>query len=215
MAQQEVHSPGERGRDQWEWEELARGLPLQEYRPGAMIYLQGSTATHFYYIGEGRVKSYLTSRDGGERILTVYRRGEILGEASFFDGQPRVTSATALTRCRIAAIDRDHCAQVFAREPRLAMSMIRYLARTVRQLSAHVDDTAFLRADQRIARLLLALAEADGVSVRCTHEFLGDAAGLSRVTVSRVLGEFQRRGLIRLGYGVVHLADPAALERMF
>ena len=217
MEHQEFQFFGGRAseRGSWDWELLANGLPLQDYRPGQLIYLQGSQATHFYYISSGRIKSYLTSQDGAERILTVYRQGEILGEASFFDGQPRVSSATALTKCRIAAIDREHCDRTLRQNPQLSMSMIRYLAMTVRQLSTHVDDTAFLRADQRIARLLLALAEEDGVTVHCTHEFLGGAAGVSRVTVSRVLGQFQKCGMIHLGYGSIRLLEPKALERLF
>ena len=185
------------------------------YRPGEIVYLQGDTPAEFYYLVSGRVTIFMTSESGAQRTLTVKESGNIFGEASFFDGQPRVSSATALTKCRIAAIDREHCDRTLRQNPQLSMSMIRYLAMTVRQLSTHVDDTAFLRADQRIARLLLALAEEDGVTVHCTHEFLGGAAGVSRVTVSRVLGQFQKCGMIHLGYGSIRLLEPKALERLF
>ena len=197
------------------WAPFANSRPPILCSPGYLIYLQWTEATCFYYLKQGRVRSFIQSEDGGERVLSLYGPGSLFGEAAFFDGLPRMSSAVALTPCQLVPIDRELVTQEIARDPELALAMLNYLARTVRQLSAHVDDTAFLRADQRIARLLLALAEADGVSVRCTHEFLGDAAGLSRVTVSRVLGEFQRRGLIRLGYGNVRLLDPAALEGLF
>ena len=38
--------------------------------------------------------------------------------------------------------------------------------------------------------------------------------GVSRVTVSRVLGQFARCGWIQTGYRTVHLLDRAALERL-
>mgnify|MGYP001861209998 CR=1 FL=1 len=94
----------------------------------------------------------------------------------------------------------------------LAIAMLEDLARRVRLLSGHVDGE-FLQADKRIARHLLALIpEADG-RLRCTHEEIGSSVGVSRVTVSRVLGEFDRRGWVQTGYKLLRLLDRPALER--
>jgi CRP/FNR family transcriptional regulator len=203
------------GMDRAVWAPFARGRRPAVFAQGEILYLQGSVATHFYYIAEGAVKTFLTSEDGGERILTVYRKGDILGEASFFDGKPRMSSAMALTRCQIISIDRQGAQAVFRDRPELAMAMLKYLASTVRLLSAHVDDMTFWRADQRLARLLLSLdGEAEG-GIRCTHEFLGHSVGVSRVTVSRVLGDFERQGLVRLGYRTVTVLDPEGLRALW
>lgn len=195
------------------WAPFAAGRQPQRVEPGRMIYLQGSPATHFYYIRQGSVKTFLSSRDGGEQILKIYHTGDIFGEASFFDEQPRVSSATALTPCQVIAVDREQAERVFRERPELAMAMMKYLAGTVRMLSSHVDDMAFLRADQRVARLLLSLGEGKPGPVRCTHEFLSHTVGVSRVTVSRILGKFEDQGLIRLGYGQVELLDPERLDQ--
>ncbi len=196
------------------WRRLAEGLEPQTYQPGQVIYLQDSRATHFYYIVQGSVKTFLTSEEGGERILTLYRAGDILGEAAFFDGQPRVSSAIALTRCSIIAIDKAQADRVLSEDPALAMALIRYLARTVRQLSTHVDDMAFYSAEQRVARLLLSLGGEGGEEITCTHEFLGSAAGVSRVTVSRILGRLKADGVISLGYRTIRVLRPGILEDM-
>ena len=196
------------------WSPLAEGRSSILFTSGQIIYMQDSEATHFYYIVRGTVKTFLTSESGGERILTVYHSGDILGEAAFFDEQPRVSSAMALTDCSIIAINRKQIEEVFRIHPELAMAMMKYLAGTVRILSAHVDDMAFLRADQRIARLLLSMGEKDGTEVYCTHEFLGHSVGVSRVTVSRILRGFEERGLVELGYRTVILRSSAGLQRL-
>lgn len=197
------------------WAPLAEGRHSVSFDQGQIIYLQDSPATHFYYIVEGAVKTFLASEDGGERILTVYRKGDILGEASFFDEQPRVSSAMALTQCQIISIDRSGAEAIFKEHPELAMAMMKYLASTVRLLSSHVDDMAFLRADQRLARLLLSMGEGGEGQIHCTHEFLGHSLGVSRVTVSRILSEFEDAGLVKLGYRTVTLVDPEGLQRDF
>ena len=92
--------------------------------------------------------------------------------------------------------------------------MLEYLARTVRLLSVHVDST-FLQADQRIARHLLSLsATSDRGEILCTHEEIGASVGVSRVTVSRVLGEFVRLGWIKTGYRTVQILRRRALEQL-
>ena len=194
------------------WAPLAEGQSPRVYAPGQLIYLQGTRADVFYYLLSGTVRSYISSESGGERVLTTHRSGDLMGEASFFDGCPRVSSAVAVTECRAVSIDRQRLDQIFRVHPDLALPRLQYLARTVRLLSDHVDGMSFRPADQRVARYLLSLpAEADG-SLRCTHEEIGAAVGVSRVTVSRALGTFARRGWVETGYRSMRLRDRQALE---
>ena len=193
------------------WTPLADGQPLQHKEPGQLIYLQDTRAECFYYIVSGTVKCFISSPEGDERILTLPHAGELIGEAAFFDQQPRVSSAMAVTKCELVAVDRQRLEQVFAAHPGLAIAMLEDLARRVRMLSEHVDGE-FLQADKRIARHLLSLIpEADG-RLRCTHEEIGASVGVRRVTVSRVLSDFDRKGWVKTGYKSLHLLDRAALE---
>lgn len=194
------------------WHPLAEGQPVKVYEPGRLIYLQNTEARQFYYILSGTVKVFISSDDGNERTLTTHHGGNLIGEAAFFDRQPRVSSAVAVTRCELVSVDRERLSQVFAKHPDMAVSMLEYLARTVRLLSAHVDGT-FLTADRRIARHLLSLP-VQGEVTPCTHEEIGFSVGVSRVTVSRVLREFERRGWLKTGYRSVVIQSRAALERL-
>ena len=75
------------------WTTLADGQPIQHKEPGQLIYLQETRAECFYYIISGTVKCYISSPEGEERILTLPHAGELIGEAAFFDQQPRMSSA--------------------------------------------------------------------------------------------------------------------------
>lgn len=194
------------------WTPLADGQPIQHKEPGQLIYLQDTKADCFYYIVSGTVKCFISSPDGDERILTLPHAGELIGEASFFDQQPRVSSAMAVTKCDLVAVNRQRLEQVFAARPSMAIAMLEDLARRVRMLSEHVDGE-FLQADKRIARHLLSLIpESDG-RLRCTHEEIGASVGVSRVTVSRVLSDFDKKGWVQTGYKLLRLLNRQALER--
>ena len=182
-----------------EWDLLAEGRSPRKYRTGQLIYLQGTHPDCFFYLLSGSVRSFISSNAGEERVLTIHRAGDLMGEASFFDGCPRVTSAMALEDCLILTVDQGQLDAAFQHHPELALPMLQYLARTVRMLSDHVG-AASLPAQQRIARWLLGQPTGDDGSIRATHEGIGQAVGLSRVAVSRVLGEFASQGLVELGY---------------
>ena len=195
------------------WAPLAEQQQPQFYPPGRLIYLQDTEALQFYYIRSGTVKCFISSPEGDERTLTLHHAGDLIGEAAFFDRQPRVSSAVAVTRCELVAVDRSRLETVFALHPDLAVSMLEYLARTIRLLSVHVDG-AFLQADRRIARHLLSLSPDPQGLLHCTHEDIGSTVGVSRVPVSRVLGELDRQGWIETGYKSIKIRDPGALTEL-
>ena len=191
---------------------LAEGRLPRHYNAGQVIYLQGTSANEFYYLLKGTARSYISSPSGGERILTIHHTGDLMGEASFFDECPRVSSAIAVTECEVVSINREQLDHIFQSHPDLAMPMLQYLARTVRLLSNHVDEATFLPAKQRLARYLLS-ETTDNVPFPCTHEELGFAIGTSRVTVSRLLSDYTRRGLVRTGYRSVTVIDRNGLKK--
>lgn len=182
-----------------------------EYRKGQMIYLQGQPADYMYCLKEGTVRTVIFSDQGEEKLLTVYRSGAIFGEASFFDEMPRVSSATAQTDCTVIPLSRGAVNELFQTHPELATLMIRYLARTVRLLSGHVDTMSFQQTNTRLAGLLLNHPSARE-GIRVTHEELAAALNVSRVTVSRLLSDFSKRGLVKTGYGIVTLLNPEGLQ---
>lgn len=186
------------------WRDFAERRPSVRCSPGHLIYLQGTEATCFYYLKKGRVKSFIQSDGGAERVLNLYGTGSLFGEASFFDRLPRVSSAVALTPCELVPMDREVVTRAVARDPELAMSMLQYLARTVRLLSEQLDDMAFRPAQWRLARFLLSRADRTGV-VRCTQEEIASSISASRVTVSRQLNTLAQKGILALEYREIRL----------
>ncbi len=195
------------------WETFAKGRPPVRCSPGYLIYLQDTEATCFYFLKSGRVKSFIQSEGGAERVLNIYTAGSLFGEASFFDELPRVSSAAAQSPCEIVPIDRELVTQEFARNPELALAMMKYLARTVRLLSGQVDQMAFRPARWRVANYLLTLASGIG-TVSCTQDDIAAAVSASRVTVSRVLNEFAQRKWVGLGYRTIYLLEPDQLKEL-
>ncbi|NLG92770.1 MAG: Crp/Fnr family transcriptional regulator [Clostridiales bacterium] len=191
------------------WDVLEKTHTSHIVQKDRMIYWQEALADEFYYLKSGKVKIFLSSEDGAEKTLTVLEPGNIFGEAAFFDGMPRVSSAKTLVKSEIITVTRKSLMECIRREPQLAMNLLTYLSQTIRMLSAQVNSMTFLQADQRLARLLLSLAR--NGTVHATQDDLAGLAGVSRVTVSRTLTGFSKKGWIRARYGAVEIRDEAGL----
>ena len=185
---------------------------VRQFKKGEIIYHQGDNATTFCYLKKGKVKVYMTSVDGMEKTLNTATSGEILGEGAFFDKKPRVSSACAISDSQVITIDEPTLINLFSQHPVLAFELLEILANRIRLLSFQLDSMTFLQADSRIARILLQ-NEKDCV-VRLTHEEIADVVGVSRVTVSKILGRLTKKGILSTEYRKIIIKDSKYLEEI-
>jgi CRP/FNR family transcriptional regulator len=73
-----------------------------------------------------------------------------------------------------------------------------------------VEAFGFQRLDQRLAAELLG----KGRRVEGSHDKLAQQLAVSRESVSRQLKQFEERGWVSLGRGVVTILDPRALRQL-
>ena len=77
-------------------------------------------------------------------------------------------------------------------------------------LMALVDEVAFKRLDQRVARLLVE----QGPALHTTHQRLADDLGSVREIVTRLLRQFAAEGLVELARESIVVRDPLRLAAM-
>ena len=193
------------------WKTLETLAPTLVYQRGSTVYWQGDIAERLYYLKKGSVKIYMTSENGAEKTLRVQSDGSVFGEAAFFDGQPRVSSAKVLEKSEIVAVSREILSDHIQKHPEFAFSLMQALSERVRLLTAQVDSMAFLQADKRIARFLAEAVQDRPPRIFCTDEELGARVGASRVTVNRVLRKFARLGWLETRYREIHILRLDAL----
>lgn len=94
-------------------------------------------------------------------------------------------------------------------------AMFRILGERLVDVMLLVEEVATLRLDVRLAAALLAHAGRAGGTLIClTHQQLADELGTVREMISRVLDDFARRQLLRLGRGRIEVLAAAALREL-
>ena len=179
------------------------------------IYCQDEEADYFYYLKKGKVRIFMTSENGMEKTLSVIGKGEILGEAAFFDGQPRISSASALTNCELIAVNTEILTDIISKNPQTAFELLRLQAQTIRMLSSQLDSMTFVGAKGRIARFLMqSLPNPNSRNVSTTHEEIASVIGVSRVTVSKIMTQLVKDGVLKTGYKNIEILDKEQLEAL-
>ncbi|RBP59081.1 CRP-like cAMP-binding protein [Alkalibaculum bacchi] len=181
------------------------------YKSNSLIYRQGEKADNFYFLKKGNVEVFVMSPEGAEKGLTNYKAGEVFGEASFFDGYPRISTAKTITECEIITITRKNIEHFFKEDPSLALKLIELLSKKVLRLSREIDHISFMSAEKRIAEYLLSRSQGINGTIMCTQDDIGNTVGVSRITVSRTLGKFVKDNWIRTGYKKIEIINTKGL----
>src|SRR5438552_16912306 len=133
------------------------------FRSGEVIFHREDPGQVLYVIKEGKVKISLISPDGQEISLVVFGKGECFGEFAILDGLPRSADAVALEKVECYTLQRSDFHNAILKNPKIAILVLEALSKRLRNTNNMVEDLIFLDVYGRVAKKLLALADAHGV----------------------------------------------------
>jgi CRP/FNR family cyclic AMP-dependent transcriptional regulator len=183
---------------------LSRLGSIRHYRKGTYLCHQDEPAPDVFFIVQGRVEVSTVSTAGTRVYHATVDESQFVGELGSLGDMPRTASLIALADSEVWVIDAEAFIAFLTREPSAARAVIVALARQVQGQQAFVDDLLFLDLKGRVAKRLLQLVTPDlddlpddGVVVpEVTQADLASLCGGSRENVTRILKEFERRGMV-------------------
>jgi CRP-like cAMP-binding protein len=117
-----------RGLGQQELRDVAAHLRPEHFKGGQTIYRQGAEGEAVYLIDAGQVQV-----GGVNAVIATIGAGEVFGEGAFLTGEPRSTTATALTDVEAWSLGRADFEQLAMRYPVLALNLSRMVSRRLRE----------------------------------------------------------------------------------
>lgn len=189
-----------------------------------MIYAPGDDSTAIYFVVSGLVKIFDITGDGREIIYRMCGPQSLFGLSAVFGGEERPVFAQAQEATDVLVITRADFEHFVQENPWFAVDVIHMLGNRLRQAHAAIAEFVVGDVRSRIAQLILKFSESGqplpggGVRIenKMTHEEIANMIGATRTTVTKVLGEWKRRGIIEITHSrmLVHDMDVlAALVR--
>jgi CRP/FNR family transcriptional regulator, cyclic AMP receptor protein len=200
---------------------LADRARQSNLRPRQIVIGYQDRSTDVFVVLEGKLRVELHSPDGKEIILADIGPGQLFGELSAIDGEPRTASVSAVTQCRLAVIPGAAFREEALGDPASAEWLARRLVRQVRRLDERVYELNTLAVRNRLHCELLRLSIDAGITDNRaviepapTHAELAARIGTHREAVTRELQYLAGRNIVVKQDRALTIDDVSALTEI-
>jgi CRP-like cAMP-binding protein len=185
---------------------LARLASRKRYPKDTVVFFENEEGDFFFTILEGRIKVTILGDDGREVILSVLGPGDFFGEMALLDNVPRSATAIAVEESELLSLHRNDFQSVLNDNKSITSALIRVLSARLRRANHQISTLALLDVYGRVARVIVDMAREEGKRLRdgriafrrATHQEIANRIGTTRETVTRMLKDLERQGLIHV-----------------
>ncbi|WP_035481061.1 FNR family transcription factor [Gallaecimonas xiamenensis] len=188
---------------------------------GDALFEAGQALSALYAIRSGTIKSYTLTKEGEEQITGFHLPGDIIGFDAINKGS-HVSFAQALETAMVCEIPFDTLDRLSGTMPRLRQQIMRLMSSEIKGDQDMILLLSKKTAEERLAAFLMNLSTRFGARGFSPKEFrlamtrgdIGNYLGLTVETISRLLGRFQKLGLIQVAGKFITVSDLEGLRRM-
>lgn len=191
---------------------------------GEFFFFQGDPAEYFYVLISGRAKLMQTTTTGQQVNLRTISEWQMFGAlGAVREDATYPATAQAMENSTALAVKSDYLKELMQTRPYLSVDLMKLMTSYIQEMQERYRELATEKVERRIARVLLRLTAqmgvktADGsIELTFTRQDLAEMSGTTLYTVSRVLSEWERQGLVEAGrervlirkpHGVVAIAE--------
>jgi CRP/FNR family transcriptional regulator len=188
--------------------------------PRQILFHAGDPSKYLYVVREGQLKLTRTDVDGHEHLLNLVGPGYFLG----FDtiGNPSYSySAETLTSTIFCRIRHDDIVWLLAQSPQVTLNILLAVNEQLAQARNMIRALGQKTAIEKVAALLLSLypPTAEGGSgkagaLHLSRQEMAEILGLTVETVSRIMAELRRKGIINAPRGRIVVSARPRLEAL-
>ncbi len=190
--------------------------------PGQLLFEQETKHRASYLILSGLVRIYYVAPSGREVTLAYWKDGDFIGGPDLFGATDHVWSGVTLKQTQVLSIRGPELEALAQSHPSILWWVTGTLTRKLRWLSILFQLHGTEHVPQRLARLLLVLADNYGVATEegtvirywVNQGDLATLLGASRQWTNRMLHEFERQGLLAFHDRHIVITNEPALRRL-
>ena len=189
---------------------------------GEYFFFQGDPAIYFYVLISGNAK-LLQSNPAGQQVnLRTINEWQMFGAlGAIRENAAYPASAQALEHSTALAIKSEFLREMMQTRPYLSFDLMKLMTGYIQEMQERYRELATEKVERRIALVLLRLTSQMGtksaegsIELTFTRQDLAEMAGTTLYTVSRVLSEWEKRGLVDSGRERVLIRNPHGLVQV-
>jgi CRP/FNR family cyclic AMP-dependent transcriptional regulator len=105
--------------------------------PNQILLNEGENSNSMYWVQTGEL--VVTKKKGSEEIVLGHVfQGELVGEMSFLDAEPRSATVKAVTECELIEIPQETIDSLYKTQPKWLEVLVKTLAERLRKANARI-----------------------------------------------------------------------------
>ena len=182
---------------------VVNNLRIRDEKAGITILNQGDDTKSLYLILGGTLLVTQLAIDGKIVSLELSKKGQCFGEIAIIDGSPRSASVISLTDVKLGILPEKFVNETLMSDKVFLKSLLLRFAGIVRSANTQIFSLITANARKRLVLQLVRLSKmVQGnphfriVEKGLSHTAIGSFAGISRETVTRLIGELKADNVI-------------------
>ena len=187
----------------------------RKYLKGDILHNGNYECQGLFCVRSGQIRAFIVSSEGRE--ITLYRLFErdicLFSASCILNSIQFSVIISAEKDSEITVIPSDIYKEIMKASAPLANYTNEILASRFSEVMWLIDQIMWKSFDKRLAAFLKEeSAIENSLSLRITHETIGNHLGSPREVVTRMLKYFASEGIVKLSRGVINIIDPPALD---
>ena len=194
---------------------FGKHVRMRTYRPHEVIADAAALKREMFVLMQGKINLVCPNHEGRRLVIGSLEPAAIFGEGALNRPQEANVFAEADTDVVVWSIPAAEARNMTLQYPILGWGMLQTYGRRLLQVEDRLEDVAYKKLPERLAALLVELCnDREEVIQGVSHQVLADRLGTYRETVSAILRDFKRQGLVELGYRRIGILDVDKLKEI-
>jgi CRP-like cAMP-binding protein len=193
---------------------------LSNLRKGKLIQTPDTFREGLYFVKEGKLRLYKISSEGKQFTLAILGKGNAFGEVDSFSFGTRDVFIECIENTVLCSMGKEQFENFIASRPQLALKFLKVLSDWLKERDHLLEKLALGDLKERVLHLLLKLSEQFGlegggyrkIDLPLTHQEIANMIGATRESVTVILNELVKEGVIRTGRMSIEVRQDKAKE---
>ncbi|WP_244424877.1 Crp/Fnr family transcriptional regulator [Methylobacterium nodulans] len=194
----------------------------RQFAEGTTLFHQGDAPSQLFQVSAGLVKLSRVNPEGEQTTLRFMGAGDLVGCVAVFQQSPFPATAIASKPTSVLCWGAAQILDLTRRYPAISANALKTVGDRAREMIDRVAELTDKGVEARIASVLLRLAGQVGrtclagveIAYPVTRRDVAEMTGVTYFTVSRILGGWQRQGLVQLGRVRIIVMEPQRLAQI-
>jgi CRP/FNR family transcriptional regulator len=170
------------------------------FKPGEIMFKQGSPASHALFIATGMAKTYIEGLKGKNFMMGIALPGRLILSPGAYTTSRHSFTVAAITNVKACFVSFEILRQLIRANGKFAESLLVDMGQKAHSTHIRMVNQAQKRMSGRLAEILLYLADdvfhQSEYDMILSRQELGEMSGMAKECVVRILKEFEDSGII-------------------